>query len=460
MDDGHLSVELLRAAHRGDQPLGELAIVAITHLFDDCPTCRAAFEAWRQESRDGMTRSKTREYDEAFERVRKRLSRQGRLQLTGAGVENGLAAHIEQERAIATDLAEMLLSTPRRERSQRLRDLHGKCSGPLVADALLERIRGFLPGRPEEAFEAASLARMVLQSERLDAVSCEIYARALAHQANARKVQGNLLQADDTLEVARYLLKTQGGGDRLTRAEMDRIEGSLRFAQRRFTEAESMYARAIINFALEEEDFEVATTLIALGTAYDQSDEIDRAIEVTHQALEILGESEHPRFQFYARHNLVHFLVRAGRIREAEELFSQIQDLYVRYSDPLSSLRRIWLEGHLARGRNDLEAAANHYEAVRHGFISRGIGYDAAMAALDLAALYAEQGRTAELKQIAEEIIPVFEAQDLHREAAAALMLFQDAVRTEQVTLGYVLELTRYLQRARLDPALQFRVPT
>jgi hypothetical protein len=47
----------------------------------------------------------------------------------------------------------------------------------------------------------------------------------------------------------------------------------------------------------------------------------------------------------------------------------------------------------------------------------------------------------------------------VHREAAAALMLFQDAVRTEQVTLGYVLELTRYLQRARLDPALQFRVP-
>jgi hypothetical protein len=77
-----------------------------------------------------------------------------------------------------------------------------------------------------------------------------------------------------------------------------------------------------------------------------------------------------------------------------------------------------------------------------------------------LAALLDGQGKYKEAERLYHQALKVFEAQDVHREAAAALMLFQDAVRTEQVTLGYVLELTRYLQRARLDPALQFRVPT
>jgi hypothetical protein len=55
--------------------------------------------------------------------------------------------------------------------------------------------------------------------------------------------------------------------------------------------------------------------------------------------------------------------------------------------------------------------------------------------------------------------VPVFEAQDVHREAATALMLFQDAVRSDQVTLGYLLELSGYLERARMDPTLAFRSP-
>jgi hypothetical protein len=60
--------------------------------------------------------------------------------------------------------------------------------------------------------------------------------------------------------------------------------------------------------------------------------------------------------------------------------------------------------------------------SVRAGFLDRKLGYDAALVSLDLAMLYLRQSRTAELKELAEQMHPVFEAEDIHREALAALL--------------------------------------
>ena len=46
------------------------------------------------------------------------------------------------------------------------------------------------------------------------------------------------------------------------------------------------------------------------------------------------------------------------------------------------------------------------------------------VASLDLAALYAAQGRTAEVRRLAEEMLPVFTSRRIHREALAALIVF------------------------------------
>jgi len=50
---------------------------------------------------------------------------------------------------------------------------------------------------------------------------------------------------------------------------------------------------------------------------------------------------------------------------------------------------------------------------------------------------------------VAEEMYPLFEAEDIHPEAAAALLLFQEAARQEVVTAERVEELLAYLKRAR-----------
>jgi hypothetical protein len=74
-----------------------------------------------------------------------------------------------------------------------------------------------------------------------------------------------------------------------------------------------------------------------------------------------------------------------------------------------------------------------------------------------LALLYLREGRIAAVKRLSEEIYPILEAQDIHRETAAALMLFQEAARQEQLTVKVVREYVKYLREARTDRALRFR---
>ncbi len=69
------------------------------------------------------------------------------------------------------------------------------------------------------------------------------------------------------------------------------------------------------------------------------------------------------------------------------------------------------------------------------------------LAGLDLALLYVHQDRTAEVKRLAEEMVPIFMAQDVHREATAALLLFQEAARREAVSAAMLTELLAYLRR-------------
>ncbi|HSK77014.1 MAG TPA: hypothetical protein VLQ45_11190 [Thermoanaerobaculia bacterium] len=56
-------------------------------------------------------------------------------------------------------------------------------------------------------------------------------------------------------------------------------------------------------------------------------------------------------------------------------------------------------------------------------------------------------GRTGELKRLAEELVPVFEARDIHREALAALLLFQRACEEERMTVEIARQVAERVRR-------------
>jgi hypothetical protein len=73
--------------------------------------------------------------------------------------------------------------------------------------------------------------------------------------------------------------------------------------------------------------------------------------------------------------------------------------------------------------------------------------YSVALVSLDLALLLSRQGRTGELKLLAAELIATFSAQEVHREANAALVLFQRACEEERVTAELITRLAMLLRR-------------
>ena len=61
------------------------------------------------------------------------------------------------------------------------------------------------------------------------------------------------------------------------------------------------------------------------------------------------------------------------------------------------------------------------------------------------------------MKQLAGQMLTIFHALRIDREAIAALVLFQKAVEVERVTLGLMRDLSAYLKSSRHDPRLPFR---
>jgi tetratricopeptide (TPR) repeat protein len=176
---------------------------------------------------------------------------------------------------------------------------------------------------------------------------------------------------------------------------------------------------------------------------------LERAIERVQAALGKLSPEVEPRLYLNGRHNLALYLAESGRYEAAAVLVAEDEDLYGRFPEPWTQLRLSWLRGKIAAGLGDAAAAERFFVATRQGFLDQGIGYDVAMVSLDLSILYIRAGRTAEVLRIAEEMVALFEAQDVHREALAALRLFLEAARREEVTAEFVLEIGVRLEAAR-----------
>jgi hypothetical protein len=142
-------------------------------------------------------------------------------------------------------------------------------------------------------------------------------------------------------------------------------------------------------------------------------------------------------------------LTLAERYAEAQEILPEVRDLFRETAQPLDLVRLRWAEGLIDLGFGRLGPAEAAFREVQKEFLERHMGYDAALVSLDLARLYAQEGCVADLKRLAAELMPIFESQDVHREAIVALLMFQRACEEERLTVELVREVSTYLRRER-----------
>ncbi len=302
----------------------------------------------------------------------------------------------------------------------------------------------------EIALELADLALYIagrIPGEKLWRSRVEGY--CWAYIANARRVANDFAGADKAFARAWELWRTGTTTNPSILAEwrLFDLEASLRRAQHRFSDALDSLNKAMSTHG--NNPATAARILLKKEHVLEQMGNPQGALAVLDEAtpfVETLGDT---RLRFAHLFKSINNLYHLGRYREAMELLPRVRDLAVQQGNELDLLRVVWLEARVAAGDDRREQAMVSLEQVRQDFTTRGLPYDAALASLELALLYLEEGRTAEVRNLARAMGWIFKAQGIAREALAALTLFLDAAQQETATVELTRRVVTDLERTR-----------
>ena len=91
---------------------------------------------------------------------------------------------------------------------------------------------------------------------------------------------------------------------------------------------------------------------------------------------------------------------------------------------------------------------------LRDAFLERGMGFDAVLVTLDLAADYLREGRAKDIRRMLDESVPRFEERGIQPYAVDALRFLRDAVQSGEppLTPDLLTRTASLLQRVRNDP--------
>jgi len=305
----------------------------------------------------------------------------------------------------------------------------------------------------ERALELAELA-VEISRRVLGSLSLRVQGYAGVHLGNARRVHGHLQGSEGAFRNALPLWKAGAPGDPglLNEARVLGLEATLRIEQR-----QPARALALLADALEvDRHGETKYLLINRARALELLGDYGGAITALRQAEPLIDGNLEPRLLFGSRFNLLSNLLHLGNFAEAEKLLQKVRALADRLGQDLDLVRTRWLEGWLAAGLGKRDEAIAALEQVREDFNAREIPFDAALATLELATLYLEEGRSVEVRLVASELKWIFKAQGIEREALAALRLFYQAAEQEALTVEMARRLVSFLYRAQHDPELRF----
>jgi tetratricopeptide (TPR) repeat protein len=324
------------------------------------------------------------------------------------------------------------------------------------ATLLLEESRGCWSSDPAAAMALVDIAlelchKLVKTSSNPRNLN-DIIARTFAYRANVHQICSEFQEAGQAFLRARRYLE-QGTGDPLERATVDSLEASLRVALGSFPQALGLIHRAQSAYLQISDSRSEARLLIQEAFVLREMGETPKAVAVLdHLWSRFTPEEIGPRQLLYAGHNLSVYLVDLGCLWQARSRLPQLRRLAAEINEPLQSIRVDWLEAMIDERLGHHSAAEAGYLQVRSFFVEMGIGYDAALVSLDLAGLYLDQGRYPEVREIAAQMVPIFLACDVHREAVTALSVFKQAVEREEANRSLLEQLSGYLKSTRRRP--------
>lgn len=272
-------------------------------------------------------------------------------------------------------------------------------------------------------------------------------AQGWAWLANARALANDLRGAEQGISAAERFLQL-GDRDAMAQGDVALFKAALRRDQRRFAEAWDLLEQASEQYKQSDRQDLVGTVLIAKATVrYEEGDALG-AIPFLQEALVRMDEATDGFLKLALYHNLVTAYAETGQYSQALELLPQTRHLASIWGKGYYEIRLRWVEGIILRGRGQFEQAETSLVEAREQFTRFGDLIGAALVCLDLAALYYRQNRLADVERLAGSMVPTFGALQQHREAFAALTLFQRAVEERNLTNVVIEQARKSLQRS------------
>jgi transcriptional regulator with XRE-family HTH domain len=367
----------------------------------------------------------------------------------------GQAADQEARRK-AGALVEELLRMPPEERRRKVEEQEAYRTW-----AVCERA-AFVSAKlaAHDADEALALARLAVRMAELtpgsDARRAHVGGFCWGFLGNALRVKSDFPGAEEAFLRSDRLWQEGAAGNpdlNLDGARLLDLKASLRRHQGRSQESLDLLEEAL---ALSRSDETKVRLLLKKSATLEQMGDWQGTIEALEQARPQVERQGDPRARCVFFFNLAASLLDAGRPHEAEALMPRVRGLALQLGNGLDLVRTRWLQGRLSAALGRKEEAIADLEHVVSELALREIPFDAARACLDMAELYLQEGRTAEVRRLAGQMVEIFKSQGVQQEALAAVILFRDAAEQERVTVDLVRRLQDYLAKARTNPGVGF----
>lgn len=269
------------------------------------------------------------------------------------------------------------------------------------------------------AYNALTVAKSLRQEEHGQFFVCDLQARVWGNLANAYKVNDEFDEADGAIENARTLLR-QGSGDLQLLAFLADKEASLRFYQRRLTEAQELLDRAYQLYLQLGDQHLAGQSLISRGNALHLSGNYRQSLQETQNGLSLIEPDRDPKLALAGKQCLAYTLLDRGEPLKASELFLKNGIRQAFANDPLVLIRIRTFEGRLFADLGRISRAAQILREVRSDSKDLGREYYAAVTGLLLLPLLLKQGKNRELRQTANEVHGTLSDLGIHSDAAKA----------------------------------------
>ena len=277
----------------------------------------------------------------------------------------------------------------------------------------------------------------------------DLLARAWAGLANSYRISDQFELAETAFREA-FEARRKGTGSPFLRARLAEISASLLCDQRHFPEAFQLLDFAHRTYLGHQAFHEAGRALIQRGTHTGRSGDPEEGTQLIARGLQLIERDRDPKLVFQSLHSILLFRVERSEFKSARRQIWDMRPLYEFHSDRILKVKLRWIEGKVFLGLGELDRASRAFQQAKDMFLEKGLYYDAALVSFELAALWLRERKSDKVRQLLQEMLAVFRARYIAREAVAAMIMLRDAANRDELTVD-LLEVMGELFRVYQD---------